>query len=130
MSTWGDYILKLLERGYVTDAALHDVKDGKRWATSPEFQVLPEEAVEIVNGFQDGGERLRQNGLYIAHTKYSVTHSDSRVIVGQEDSTGTGCVLFKCQTCVIIATHSKTIAAAQCQSVVERVGEFLRNKGY
>ena len=129
MSTWGDYILKLLERGYVTDAALHGVKDGKRWATSPEFEVLPEEAKVVVDGFVDE-EKLRQNGVHIAQIKYIVTYADSKLIVGEDASSGAGCVLFKCHTCVIIATHSKTIAAAQCQNVVERVGEFLRNKGY
>lgn len=41
-----------------------------------------------------------------------------------------GCVVVKCSTCVIIATYHSTTNPGSANMVVERLGSFLKDKGY
>ncbi|KAK6176954.1 hypothetical protein SNE40_015155 [Patella caerulea] len=126
--SWKDYIDALLEKGYVSKVAIHGLKDGKRWAGCFAFDVSQTEVAELIKGFTDSSY-LRQEGISLNGVKYTLTRvSEGKIMVGRDGSTGAGCVVYKCNTCLLVCVHDEGISPGGCYTVVERIGDFLRNQ--
>ncbi|ESP00736.1 hypothetical protein LOTGIDRAFT_112056 [Lottia gigantea] len=128
--SWKDYIAALLEKGHASKAAIHSCGEGKLWAGCLAFDISREEVLEIVDGFSDSSI-LRQYGININGKRYTLTRiSEGKIMVGRDVFNGSGCVIYKCNTCVIICVHDENMSLGGCYSVVERIGDFLCNKSF
>ncbi|XP_076462112.1 uncharacterized protein LOC143294621 [Babylonia areolata] len=75
---------------------------------------------------------LRCLGLQVADMTFTLTRLANRhsVMIGRCSATGSGCVIYRCARCVVIATHEDTVTPGTCFSAVERLGDFLVERGY
>ncbi|XP_046557033.1 profilin-1-like [Haliotis rubra] len=128
--TWEQYIGALLEKGYVARAAICRIKDGKRWAASPRFDVTAAEVMAIAAGFEDGGAKLRETGLCVGYTQYTLTRVNTTMMVGRCAATGSGCVIYRCGSCFVIGVYEDSACAGGCFNIITRMGDFLRYDGY
>ncbi|XP_071118297.1 profilin-1-like [Haliotis cracherodii] len=128
--TWEQYICALLEKGYVTRAAICSIKDGKRWAASPGFDVTAAEVMAIAAGFEDCGAKLREDGLCVGCAQYTLTRVNSTTMVGRSAASGSGCVIYRCCSCFVIGVYEDCACAGGCYNIITRMGDFLRYDGY
>ena len=71
-------------------------------------------------------------GLQLAGINFTLTRLTNRyhMMIGRCSATGSGCVIYKCGRCIIIATHEDSVQPGACYSAIERLGDFLTEKGY
>ncbi|PVD23007.1 hypothetical protein C0Q70_16268 [Pomacea canaliculata] len=130
-SKWSEYGRILQEKGLVTQFAFYS-KGGHLWATtSSHFQVEPEEFTYLTAGFQDDSG-LRQRGLRVGGSHYTMTRLSNRgsIMVARDAASGHGCVICCCSRCVIVAAYEDSSQLGACYSAVERLGDFLLDKGF
>ncbi|KAK7100949.1 hypothetical protein V1264_023810 [Littorina saxatilis] len=130
-SQWSDYIHVLLDRGHASRCAIYS-KRGQQWAASgPDFAVGKKQFRAIMQGFQDAAE-LRCVGLQLADVSFTLTRLANRncMMIGRCAATGSGCIIYKCRRCVVIATHEDAVQPGACFSGMEKLGDFLVDRGY
>ncbi|KAL8586111.1 hypothetical protein ACOMHN_065074 [Nucella lapillus] len=130
-SQWSDYTATLLDRGLVSRCAIYSLK-GQEWAVShPALRLDRQQFQTIMRGFQDDRE-LRCVGLQVAQITFTLTRLANRhcLMVGRCSATGSGCIIYRCNRCVVIAIHEESVLPGACFSAVERLGDFLVEKGY
>eukprot|EP01027_Heterolobosea_sp_BB2_P002506 GEZU01003763.1.p2 GENE.GEZU01003763.1~~GEZU01003763.1.p2 ORF type:complete len:122 (-),score=38.25 GEZU01003763.1:155-520(-) len=120
--SWQSYVDdQLVATGAVTQAAIAGL-DGSIWAKSNGFGITQDEAKQIASGFGSFG------GVTVAGTRYVTINSDDKFIYGKKGATG--CVCVKTKKACIIAVYNETIQPGRCAMIVEKVGDFLIEKGY
>ena len=82
--------------------------------------------------FRQDPTELRNVGLQLADIHFTLTRVTNRhcMMIGRCSATGSGCVIYKCGRCVVIATHEDAVQPGACYNAVERLGDFLAEKGY
>lgn len=127
-SSWNEYITTVLtDSGFVTQSAIYG-RDGRKWAASKGFDVGPEELKALVCGFTDP-TKLWRDGVRVGGCRYSCTRAESGLIVGRESKEGTGCVIFRCRKCLVIAVHGEGAHPGGCYNVVTKLGDYLKEQG-
>ncbi|KAJ8030924.1 Profilin-1A [Holothuria leucospilota] len=125
--SWQGYIdNNLVGSGFVKQAAILGL-DGSQWATSSGFAVSAAEAKAMVAGFTDPSN-LRASGIRASGEKYMCLRTDDSSLYGKKGSGGI-CVVKTIQA-VLVGTYDESIQPGQCNSVVEKLGDYLRNSGY
>ncbi|XP_005110024.1 profilin-2 [Aplysia californica] len=128
---WQAYGQSLLERGAVSAFAVYSRRNGRVWTETPDLHVTPEEVSSIVNGFTDDLQ-LRVQGIHFWGQEFVLTRMSWNhvMMVGRSSASGRGCVVYLCRTCVVIATHEEGPQTSLCYSAVEKLGDFLVDKGF
>jgi len=127
-SSWNEYISTVLtDSGFVTKGAIYG-KDGRKWATSKGFDVSQEEVKSLVCGFTDPSS-VWKDGVKVAGSRFSCTRAESALIIGRESKEGTGCVVYRCKKCIIIAVHGEGAHPGGCYNLVTKLGEYLNEQG-
>ncbi|KAK7482274.1 hypothetical protein BaRGS_00026517 [Batillaria attramentaria] len=130
-SEWSDYTQALVDKGLVSQCAIYSM-GGTQWASScPRFSITQQHFQHMMDGFQDPTE-LRTDGLEVGDVHFTLTRLSNRdcMMVARCSATGAGCVIYRCARCVIIATHEDALQPGMCYNAVERLGDFLLEKGY
>lgn len=85
----------------------------------------------IVRGYTDATP-LRVHGLWLGlGLSFTLTRvTDSRVMVGRNAATGDGCVMYRANTCLIVAVYEEGNLPGACYTVVTKLGDFLVESGY
>ena len=75
---------------------------------------------------------MRCLGIHVADLEFTLTRLTNRscMMVGRCSATGSGCVIYKCGRCVVIATHEDAVQPGACFTAVERLGDAITDKGY
>ncbi|KAL8577753.1 hypothetical protein ACOMHN_001622 [Nucella lapillus] len=85
---------------------------------------------DLLKGFEDS-TGLRREGLWLQDDRYTLTRvSDRRIMVGRDETTGFGCVLYRCQSCLIVACYEDGNHPGACYTLVTRLGDFLVDSGF
>lgn len=127
-SSWNEYItIVLTDSGFVSRGAIYGV-DGRKWASTSGFDVTCEEIKTLVGGFTDP-TRLFKEGVRVSGRCYTCTRAESGLVMGRESAEGTGCMVFKCHKCLVIATHEEGAHPGGCYNVVTKLGEYLKEQG-
>lgn len=127
-SSWNDYVTTVMtDSGYVTKGAIYGNK-GRKWASSNGFEVSSEEIKTIVHGFTDP-TKLCTDGIYLDGKAYTRTRSNGETIVGRECASGSGCIIYRCHKCVIIAVHEEGAHPGGCHQLIMKLGDYLKEQG-
>ena len=129
-SKWEAYTQTLLEKGAVSGFGVYSNPNFHKWTATPGFCVKPEQLRVIVSGFEDELP-LRMEGIWINDTTFTFTRMglNRRVMVGRNTATGAGCVLYLCQTCLLVATCEPQ-QSSLCFTALEKLGDFLLTKDF
>ncbi|XP_070195597.1 uncharacterized protein [Littorina saxatilis] len=129
--TWHDYVhVLLMESGHVARAAIHRVKNGRHLASTEDLTLNQEQVEALLQAFSDS-TALRKDGIFLQHDEYTLTRiTDGRIMVGRDARSGSGCVIFKCNTCLIVACYEDGNLPGGCYAIVTRMGDFLVENGF
>lgn len=127
-SSWNEYITTVMaDSGFVTKGAIYGT-DGRKWATSKGFSVSADEIRHIVHGFTDP-TKLWIDGVRVGGKHFTCTRSESGLIVGRESSDGFGCIVYRCNKCLVIAVHEEGAHPGGCYNLITKLGEYLKEQG-
>lgn len=127
-SSWNEYITTVLtDSGFVTRGAIYG-KEGRKWASSKGFDVSSDEVKSLVCGFTDPS-KLWKDGVRVGGSVFTCTRAESGLIVGRESKEGTGCFVFRCKKCLLIAIHGEGAHPGGCYNLVTKLGDYLRDQG-
>lgn len=123
-----DHLLCDLKSGGKLEHAAIVGQDGGIWAQSASFpDISTEEITKIVAGFTDPNT-LAAAGLFIGGTKYLVIVGEpGAVIRGRKGSSGV--TIKKTATAMVIGIYGEGVQPADCNTVVENLGEYLIGQG-
>ncbi|XP_076462619.1 uncharacterized protein LOC143294978 [Babylonia areolata] len=129
--TWEDYVhVLLMESGQVARAAIHRVKDARHLASTEDLVLDVEQVQALLQGFHDT-TALRREGLWLGEDRFTLTRlTDARVLVGRDESTGFGCVIYRCKTCLLVTCYDDGNHPGACYTLVTNLGDFLVENGF
>ncbi|KAJ4524691.1 profilin, required for normal timing of actin polymerization in response to thermal stress [Exophiala dermatitidis] len=75
----------LIGTGHVDQAAIFNAEGTSVWATSPNFNITPQELQEVVGAYKDTSvpKQVQTKGLHIAGKKYFVIKADDTSLYGK-----------------------------------------------
>ncbi|KAM6980190.1 profilin-4 [Aplochiton taeniatus] len=116
----------LIDTKHVEAAVLFAAKNGTIIAASSRFQVSPQQAQMLIESFKHLAA-TRENGIDFQEKNYTCVRADRNSIYCK---CGThGLVLVKTQLYVLVATYNDTMYPSVCVEAVEKLGEYLKEKG-
>ncbi|KAI5071342.1 hypothetical protein GOP47_0013593 [Adiantum capillus-veneris] len=124
-----DHLLCPLAGGNtLTSAAIIGV-EGTLWASSEKFpEILPEEITTIVNAFNDSSD-IAQRGLFIGGAKYFVLQGEQGVVIRGKKGAG-GVTIKKTNLALVIGIYDEPVTPPECNTIVEKLGDYLLDQGY
>ncbi|GFO40741.1 profilin [Plakobranchus ocellatus] len=130
ISKWETYTQTLLEKGAVSGFGVYSTSNFHKWTGTPGFCAGPEQLCRIVSGFNDELP-LRIQGIQINDVTFTFTRLglNRRLMVGRCTASGAGCVLYLCQTCILVATCEPQ-QSSLCFTTIEKLGDFLITKNF
>eukprot|EP00284_Hemiselmis_tepida_P018157 CAMPEP_0174915374 /NCGR_PEP_ID=MMETSP1355-20121228/987_1 /TAXON_ID=464990 /ORGANISM="Hemiselmis tepida, Strain CCMP443" /LENGTH=126 /DNA_ID=CAMNT_0016160247 /DNA_START=16 /DNA_END=396 /DNA_ORIENTATION=+ len=125
--SWQGYVdQQLVASGHVSKGAIIGL-DGSQWAISPGFNLDPSEAAAIAAAARNPSSVLG-GGINLQGVKFMVLRADDTAIYVRKGSDG-ACIV-KTNQCVLIGLYGENIQAGQCNMVVEKLGDYLRENNY
>ena len=127
-SSWNEYITTVMtDSGFITKGAICG-NNGRKWAASRGFNITSDEIKVLVHGFTDPS-KLWKEGIHLNGRTYTCTRSESGLIIGRESGEGTGCMVYRCNKCVVIAVHEEGAHPGGCYNVIMKLGDYLKDQG-
>jgi len=125
--SWQAYVDdNLLASGMVTAAGIYDLQ-GNPWAYSAGFAAQIAEVNAVSAHMAAEPAALAATGVVVAGIKYMYVSGEAQEVYGKKGNEGV--VFCKCNTCILVATHSDKIQPGQCRSTVGKLADFLRESG-
>ncbi|KAL9940318.1 hypothetical protein V8E36_001023 [Tilletia maclaganii] len=125
--SWQTYVdTNLVGTKHIAKAAIIGLKGGV-WATSPGFDVSPEEQQALIHGFSDPSA-VQASGLRLAGKKYFTLQVNDRSYYGKQGPDGIICV--KTNQAVLIGLYASPTQPGDATKTVEGLGDYLINSGY
>ncbi|XP_018975937.1 profilin-4 [Cyprinus carpio] len=115
----------LIDTKHVESAAIFVAKTGDVTAAS-NFTVCPEQTQTFLDAFKQVNV-TRQRGLAFRSKHYSCVRADKHSIYTKCE--GHGLILVRTALYVIVATYSQSMYPSICVEAVEKLAEYLREKG-
>jgi Profilin len=119
--------------------------DGTTWANSPEYTVLPEEAVKL-SGLLAGSslDSIAGSGFTVAGAKYAFTRGEVDDEDGgvpylqgrckDEGKSSQGVIVMRCNTCLVVGVHepqySNNRSFGQVNTDIGRLADYMMESGY
>ncbi|KAJ1018861.1 hypothetical protein NDA16_004665 [Ustilago loliicola] len=125
--SWQGYVdTNLVGTGKISQAAIIGLKGGV-WATSPDFNVTPEEQKAIIAGFDDPSG-LQAGGIRANGKKFFTLGVTPKTIYGKQG--GDGLVAVKTNQAVLVCVYLAPIVPGEANKVAEGLGDYLVSVGY
>ncbi|KAJ1485444.1 profilin-1B [Baffinella frigidus] len=125
--SWQAYVDdQMVATGFVDKGAIFGV-DGSQWAITPGFAISPEEAAAITTAANTPSTVLG-GGLTLQGHKYMILRADDSAIYGRKGNLGF-CVV-KTNQAVLLGHFGENVQPGQCNVVVEKLGDYLKENGY
>ncbi|XP_043118629.1 profilin-4 [Puntigrus tetrazona] len=115
----------LIDTKHVESAAVFVAKTGDVTAAS-NFTVCPEETQVFLDAFKHV-HVTRQRGLDFRNKHYTCARADKHSIYAKRE--GRGLILVRTALYVIVATYSQSMHPSICVEAVEKLADYLREKG-
>ena len=115
----------------VSHFGVYSRKRGRVWTETPGFHAKPDQVLAIVEGFVDDLQ-LRVQGIKLQDQQFVLTRMSVNhvMMLGRASTTGRGCVVYLCRTCVVIATYDDGQLAGNCYYAIEKLGDFLVEENF
>lgn len=124
-TTWHDYINDaLLHSGHITKAGIFGLNSGETWAASEDFHVSTDVVRLLTQSFIDPS-KIVPEGIPLEDTDYVCVVHEDRLIVGRKMKRG--CILAKCNKCMIVALFDDISHAMKCQELVWKLAQYFIN---
>ena len=126
--SWQAYVdTNLLASGAVTAAGIYDLQ-GNPWAYSAGFAAQVAEVAAISGHLHADANGLAATGLVIAGVKYMFVRGETgEFVIGKKGNEGV--VVYKCNTCLLVAYHDDKIQPGACNITVGKLADFLKENG-
>ncbi|KAM0205099.1 hypothetical protein ACHAQI_009462 [Fusarium lateritium] len=121
----------LVGSGHIDKGALVSAAGDSVWATSPGFELKPEEMKAIsaiVSGDSGAKDKAFADGLYVAGERFVMARAEDRSIYAR--SGRNGIAVAKTTQAIIIAHHGEANIAGNATSTVEGLADYLVKQGY
>ncbi|KAG9772073.1 hypothetical protein KCU88_g6221, partial [Aureobasidium melanogenum] len=120
----------LIGTGHVDQAAIFNAEGTSVWATSPNFNITPQELQEVVGAYKDTSvpKQVQTKGLHIAGKKYFVIKADDTSLYGKLGREGV--VIVKTKQALLITHYPETVQPGTAANTVEKLGAYLVSVGY
>ncbi|XP_026141931.1 profilin-4-like [Carassius auratus] len=115
----------LIDTKHVESAAIFVARTGDVRAAS-NFTVCPEQTRTFLDAFKQVNV-TRQRGLDFRSKHYTCVRADKHSIYTKCE--GHGLILVRTALYVIVATYSQSMYPSICVEAVEKLAEYLREKG-
>ncbi|KAI1897861.1 hypothetical protein AGOR_G00087620 [Albula goreensis] len=116
----------LIDTKHVETAAVITVKNATQSAASHKFKLQEKQVQMLINLFQHT-TLIREEGFGFLGKTYTCVRADGNSIYAK--SGGHGLVLVKTGVYIIVATYNDSMYPSVCVEAVEKLGEYLREKG-
>ncbi|CAN8271082.1 unnamed protein product [Cochlearia groenlandica] len=118
-----DHLMCDVEGNHLSSAAIFG-QDGSVWAQSSNFpQLKPEEINGIKQDFEEEGH-LAPTGLFLGGEKYMVIKGEQGAVIRGKKGPG-GVTIKKTTQALVFGIYEEPMTGAQCNLVVERLGDYL-----
>jgi profilin len=134
--SWQAYVdSSLVGTGHVQKACIASIAGDSIWATSPGFEIKPDELKVIAKIMQDYDaesnsaiDQAFKDGLYVDGVRYVVTGKQSGGVYARKGKEG---VFFtKSKQAVLIAWHGEAGVAGNTSKVTGELAEYLSGQNY
>jgi len=125
--SWQAYVdSNLLGTEKVSQAAIVGLGGGV-WASSPGFNLSPNEQTAIINAYNDL-PATQANGVRAAGQKYFTLQANARSIYGKKAADGI--VIVKTKQALLVAVYKAPLQAPETTPIVEGLADYLISVGY
>ncbi|OQU98864.1 hypothetical protein CLAIMM_04581 [Cladophialophora immunda] len=124
--SWQAYVdSSLVGTGHVDKAAIFNADGNSVWASSPNFNVSPQEMQEVVGAYKDTSvpKKVQSTGLHIAGQKYIVIKADESSLYGKKGREGV--VIVKTKQALLITHYPETVQPGTAANTVEKLAAYL-----
>ncbi|XP_077520581.1 profilin-like isoform X1 [Amblyomma americanum] len=114
-----------------TVAAIAALSNGAIWAKyekDPNVTVSQQELQAIADTMRNNPTNFNENGIFIAGTKYVCLSADNSLVRGRKGTSAFIAVATK--TCLLVAATVDGFPPGQLNTVVEKLGDYLKSNGY
>ncbi|PSN67498.1 Profilin/allergen [Corynespora cassiicola Philippines] len=127
--SWQAYVdQSLVGTGTVDKALICDVGGQTVWATTPGFEVTPEQMKAIAASFGDSSRAILGQGIKIGSDKYMAINSDDESLKGKKGKEGI--VAVKTTQAILIAHHPEEVQLTNAFNTVVQLADYLKGVGY
>ncbi|KAG9090145.1 hypothetical protein FRC06_001198 [Ceratobasidium sp. 370] len=120
--SWQTYVdTNLVGSGKVTKAAILGQQGGV-WATSPGFELKPQEQQHILKIFSNPDAALG-SGVTLAGVKYFALNAEPTLFLGKKAADG--CIIAKTTQAILVTVHEAPTQMAESRTVVEVLAQYL-----
>ncbi|XP_006642986.1 profilin-4 [Lepisosteus oculatus] len=116
----------LIDTKHVESAAVISLKGAAVLATSARFNIQPQQAHMFAEAFKRTAV-IREEGFYFQDKNYSCVRADKNSIYSK--CNGKGLVMVKTGSYILVATYNEGMYPSVCVEAVEKLAEYLREKG-
>ncbi|KAK1831319.1 profilin [Podospora conica] len=132
--SWQAYVdTSLVATGHIDKAAIISAAGDSVWATSPGFELKPEEMKNIVsilsgNGSGAAVEKALSEGIHITGQRYVAFNIADRHIYGRHGRTGI--IIVKTGQAILVGHYGENAQAGNATTTVEALADYLIKAGY
>ncbi|KAK1170281.1 profilin-4 [Acipenser oxyrinchus oxyrinchus] len=116
----------LIETKHVENAAVINYKCSTVVAASTRFNIQPQQVQKFAEAFKQT-KSIREEGLYFQDNNYTCVRADKNSIYSK--SNDRGLILAKTGTYILVATYCEEMYPSVCVEAVEKLADYLREKG-
>jgi len=134
--SWQAYVdSSLVGTGHVQKACIASIAGDSVWATSPDFEVNPNELKTIAKIMQEYGtdstptiDHAQAEGIYAAGVRYVVAGGVERGVYARQGKSGI--FITKSKQAILIAWHGENGVAGNVSSVTVKLADYLISLSY
>eukprot|EP01025_Chloroclados_australasicus_P056255 TRINITY_DN692_c0_g1_i3.p2 TRINITY_DN692_c0_g1~~TRINITY_DN692_c0_g1_i3.p2 ORF type:complete len:131 (-),score=25.02 TRINITY_DN692_c0_g1_i3:249-641(-) len=130
MAGWQDYIdNNMMADNKLQHAAIIDRESGDVWACSADFpEISATEFAALTKAFENPTDNA-VSGIFIGGTKYFYLGGEANVVLRGKLGPG-GICLKMTEKAILIGTYGEGTAPAECNLIVEGLGDYLLEAGF
>ncbi|KAM0431746.1 hypothetical protein ACHAPT_004996 [Fusarium lateritium] len=125
--SWQAYVdSSLVGSGHIDKGAIISVAGDSVWASSPDFQLKPEEMkaiASIVTEDKAAIDKAFADGLYIGGERYVLTRVEGRSLYARSGRLGVA--VAKTVQAIVVGHHGEQQVAGNATSTVEGLADYL-----
>jgi len=130
--SWQTYVDKqICEQVSCRLAVIAGLADGQVWAKFEKdlpHSVAQEELKAIADGMRANPNAFQENGIRLAGEKYVCLSAENTLLRGRKGSSAL--IIVATNTCLLAAATTDGFPPGQLNTVVEKLGDYLRANSY
>ncbi|KAH6946786.1 hypothetical protein HPB50_015310 [Hyalomma asiaticum] len=130
--SWQAYVdNQICSQVQCTVAAIAGLADGAVWAKyerDASVKITQQELKTIADTMRTKPSSFNENGIFIAGTKYVSLSAENNLVRGRKGSSAF--IAVATNTCLLVAATVDGFPPGQLNTVVEKLGDYLRSQGY